>query len=100
MGTVLIYGMIYLGSALMIYNIGQYIRFSRHIRKRGNWELERNILSFPILLLVLFFCGYMMIAVFGSPDLIVSAILFGGSIFVTVILILIRRIANRIQENE
>ena len=100
MGTVLIYGMIYLGSALMIYNIGQYIRFSRHIRKRGNWELERNILSFPILLLILFFCGYMMIAVFGSPDLIVSAILFGGSIFVTVILILIRRIANRIQENE
>ena len=37
-GTVLIYGMIYLGSALMVYNIYQYIRFSRHIRERGDWE--------------------------------------------------------------
>ncbi len=100
MGTVLIYSMIYLGSALMIYNIVQYVRFSRQIRERGDWEQERNILNFPILLLVLFLCGYLAIAAFGSPDIIVSAILFGGSIFVAVILRTIRRIANRIQENE
>lgn len=100
MGTMLIYGMIYLGSALMIYNIVEYIRFSRYIRKRGNWEKERNILNFPILLLIMFLCGYLAIAFFGSPDIIVSGILFGGSVFVAVILRLIRRIANRIQENE
>ena len=100
MGTVLIYGMIYLGSALMIYNIIQYIRFSRHIRERGNWEQDRNMLNFPILLLVLFLCGYLAIAAFGSPDIIVSGILFGGSVFVAVILRTIRRVANRIQENE
>ena len=100
MGTVLIYGMIYLGSALMVYNIIQYVRFSQHIRGRGNWEQERTILSFPIMLLVLFLCGYLAIAIFGNPDILVSAVLFGGSVFVAVILELIRRIANRIQENE
>ena len=100
MGTVLIYGMIYLGSALMVYNISQYIRFSRHIRERGDWEQERNTLNFPILLLILFLCGYLAIGIFGSPDLIVAGILFGGSIFVAVILRLIRRITDRIQENE
>ena len=82
-GTVLIYGMIYLGSALMVYNICQYIRFSRHIRERGDWEQERNILNLPILLLVLFLCGYLGVAFFGNPDIMVSGILFGGSIFVS-----------------
>ena len=99
-GTVLIYGMIYLGSALMVYNICQYIRFSRHIRERGDWKQERRILNLPILLLVLFLCGYLGVAFFGDPDIMVSGILFGGSIFVAVILRLIRRIVNRIQENE
>ena len=98
--TVLIYGMIYLGSALMVYNIIQYVRFSRHIRERGDWEQERNTLTIPIVLLVLFLCGYVGVGLFGDPDILISGILFGGSIFVAVILRLIRRIADRIQENE
>ena len=98
--TVLIYGMIYLGSALMLYNICQYIRFSRHIRGRGDWKRERGTLNLPIILLVLFLCGYLGVGLFENPDILVSAILFGGSIFVAVILRVIRRIANRIQENE
>ena len=98
--NLLIYGMIYLGSALMICNIRQYIRFARQIRKRGDWEQERRILRFPILLLVLFLCGYLAVGFFGKPDLIISGILFGGSIFVMVMQMLIRRIADRIQENE
>ena len=98
--TVLIYGMVYLGSALMVYNICRYISFSRHIRERGDWEQDRNILNIPILLLVLFLLGYLTIGFFGNPDLVVSGILFGGSIFVAVMLRMIRRVANRIQENE
>ena len=92
--------MIYLGSALMICNIRQYVRFARHIRERGEWEQEQRILRLPILLLVLFLCGYLAVGFFGKPDLIVSAILFGGSIFVMVMQLLIRRIADRIQKNE
>ena len=57
--NLLIYGMIYLGSALMICNIRQYIRFARQVRERGDWEQEQRILRFPILLLVLFLCGYL-----------------------------------------
>ena len=98
--NLLIYGMIYLGSALMICNIRQYVRFARHIRERGEWEQEQRILRLPILLLVLFLCGYLAVGFFGKPDLIVSAILFGGSIFVMVMQLLIRRIADRIQKNE
>ncbi len=98
--TVLIYGMVYLGSALMVYNICRYIGFSRHIRERGDWEHDRNILNIPILLLVLFLIGYLVIGFFGNPDIVVSGILFGGSIFVAVMLRMIRRVANRIQENE
>ena len=97
---VLIYGMVYLGSALMVYNIYRYISFSRHIRERGDWEQDRNILNIPILLLVLFLFGYLAIGLFGNPDILVSGILFGGSIFVAVILRMIRRTASRIQENE
>ena len=52
--NLLIYGMIYLGSALMICNIRQYIRFARQVRARGDWEQEQRILRFPILLLVFF----------------------------------------------
>ena len=98
--TVLIYGMVYLGSALMLYNICQYIRFSRHIRERGDWKQEQGTLNLPIVLLVLFLCGYLGVGIFGSPDILVSAILFGGSIFVAVILRVIQRIAEHIQENE
>ena len=98
--NLLIYGMIYLGSALMICNIRQYVRFARHIRERGEWEQEQRILRLPILLLVLFLCGYLAVGFFGKPDLIVSAILFGGSIFVMVMQLLIRRVADRIQKNE
>lgn len=95
-----IYSMIYLGSALMVYNIYSYIRFSRDIRKHGDWEKELPILSFPAILLILFLIGYLMIAFFGKPDLIVSGILFGGSVFVFIIVYLLRRITNRILENE
>ena len=92
--------MLYLGSALMAYNIYQYVRFSRHVREHGNWERERRLFHFPIVLLVLFLLGYVSVALFGQPDLVVSGILFGGSIFVLAMLILIQRTVDRIQENE
>ena len=92
--------MIYLGIAIMIYNVWQYIHFARRIRRRGDWEAEGRILIIPIFLLVLFLLGYIAVALSGKADLIVSAILFGGSIFVAVMDHLIERIADRIRENE
>ena len=92
--------MVFAGSALMAYNIFLYVRFARRVRKRGNWDKERRVLNLPILLLVLFLAGYLAVGIFGKPDIIISAILFGGSIFVFVMLWLIQRTVSRVQENE
>ncbi len=98
--TFLIDGMIYVGSALMLYNIISYVRFAQTIRESGNWEKERAVLNVPIILLVAFLCGYLAVGLFGHPDLVTGGILLGGSIFVAVMLWLIRRVAGRIRENE
>ena len=92
--------MLYIGCALMAYNIYRYMRFSGQIRERGNWKREEKIFRIPIVLLILFLAGYISIAIFGRPNLVVSAILFGGSVFVLVMLLLIQRTVSQIQENE
>ena len=95
-----IYGMVYLGSALMVYNVYSYIRYARRVQQKGSWERERFLLTVPIVLLVLFLLGYLAVGIFGKPDLIVSGILFGGSVFVFIIFLLLQRITARIQTNE
>ncbi|MBQ3379755.1 MAG: response regulator [Clostridia bacterium] len=83
----------------MAWNIFQYVRFSKSVSKRGDWKKEANILRLPIILLVLFLCGYLAVGLFGQPDFVVAGILLGGSVFVFVILILIQRISDRIQQH-
>ena len=100
MKDVFIYLMIYAGSALMAYNIYRYMCFSRDVRKRGNWDREQRLFYLPIWLLIMFFVGYLIVGFFGKPDLVMAGILFGGSVFVFVMLLLIRRTFDRIQENE
>ena len=100
MKNIFIYLMIFTGSALMAYNIYGYMCFSRDVRKHGNWDQEQKLFNIPIMLLILFFIGYLTVGIFGKPDLVMAGILFGGSIFVFVMLLLIRRTFDRIQENE
>ena len=96
----LIYGMVYAGSALMVYNIFRYIRYARRLQQNNKWKKEFRVLHLPIFLLVMFLLGYLFIGFFGKPDVVVSGILFGGSVFVFVIFDLLQRITDRIQENE
>ena len=98
--TWLIYGMVYLGSALMVYNVFSYVRYAQNLQKKEDWGKERNILYIPIVLLILFLLGYLAVGIFGKPDLIISGILFGGSIFVFIIFYLLQFITARVQENE
>ena len=100
MSYIFTYLMIYAGSALMAYNIYRYICFARDVRKRGNWDREQRLFNIPIMLLILFFLGYIIVGMFGNPDLVMAGILFGGSIFVFVMLLLISRTFDRIRENE
>ena len=97
---VLSYIMVYAGSLLMAFNIFLYIRFSRKARSYANWSRESRVLYFPIVLLVLFLAGYLAVGIFGHPDIIIAAILFGGSIFVSVMLWLIERTCDKIKEGE
>ena len=100
MQNILIYGMVIAGSLIMLFNIVQYIRYMRKLVKQ--WKLERDarFLRIPIVLLVLFLLGYIFVGIFGDPDMVMAGILFGGSIFVLVILLFMQRITGRIRETE
>ena len=91
---------IYAGSVLMAINIYCYLRFSKYVRGQGNWSREQRILNLPIFLLILFLIGYLTVAMIGNPDFVMAGILFGGSIFVFVVLSLMQRMFDRIRENE
>lgn len=100
MVNVISHAMVYLGSALMIFNIYSYARFATEIRKEERSDRDPGALIIPTVLLILFLIGYLAVGFFGKPDLIVSGILFGGSIFVFVNYKLLRNITGRIRENE
>ena len=100
MVNVISYAMVYLGSALMIFNIYSYARFATEIRKEERSDRDPGALIIPTVLLILFLAGYLAVGFFGHPDLIVSGILFGGSIYVFVNYRLLRNITGRIRENE
>ena len=91
----LIYSLIFGGSVLMAFNVYRYIRFANKVRNHGSWDKERHLLNLPIVLLALFFLGYLIVGIAGNPDLIIAGILFGGSIFVFAILLLIQLIFAR-----
>ena len=84
----------------MALNIYRYALFSQKLRKKGNWDRERRLFRIPVLMLILFLAGYLCVGLFGHPDAVTAGILFGGSVFVFVMLVLIQRAADRIQENE
>lgn len=96
----IIYLMVYLGSALMVYNIYGFIRFSRFASGLRSWQHDNGILYAPIALLVLFLLGYLAVGVFGRPDLLVAGILFGGSVFVRIMYRLLSSITQKILESE
>ena len=98
--SVFICSMIYLGSALMVYNIYRYIRFARDISRKGGWAEEERLLKVPIVLLVLFLLGYLSVGLFGKPDLIIGGILFGGSVFVFLMIVFMEQVIRRVQEHE
>lgn len=96
----LFYGMVFSGALLMVYNIYGFVRFARYVRGQTGWRQNNRLLLIPIVLLVLFLTGYLLVGIFGTPDLIVGGILFGGSIFVFVMYLLLNNITQQIMESE
>ena len=93
-------GMVYLGSLLMVYNIFCFVRYARFIRNMKSWNQKNCILYIPIALLVSFLIGYLVVGFLGNPDVIMASILFGGSIFVFVMYILLSGITKQVIESE
>ena len=74
--------MIYLGAALMVYNIYCYGQYARFIKNMKGWDKKDQSLNIPIVLLIFFLAGYLLIGLFGKPNIVMAGVLFGGSIFV------------------
>ena len=98
--SILIYGMIIVGILQMIVNIIKYrecLRSMRDVLTSGGNRLKfwKNM---AMALLIFFFLGYVFVAVLGHPDLMIASILFGGSIFVAIMITLILRGIGTVKE--
>ncbi len=92
--------LVYAGSALMLLNIVRYILLERVVLRSNYWDKGRGPLHIPLALLVLFLLGYLAVGYVGTPDNVVPSILFGGSLFVFLILSLMKIILKKVEEGE
>lgn len=92
--------MIYFGAALMVYNIHGFVQYARFIRSLKGWDKQDRTLNVPIVLLIFFLAGYLIVGTFGDPDIVMAGILFGGSVFVFIIYKFITNITERILERD
>lgn len=98
--NILILALIFSGSALMVINIILYIKFERYIRHMWGNKTQVSGLYVPIALLVLFLIGYTVVGLFGKPDIVMASILFGGSVFVFIIIKVLRGLAESVYATE
>ena len=98
---ILIYTMIGLGVIIMVTNIARYWLFLRSLRDvltsgqktNGFWK------NLALWLLVFFLGGYIFIGYFSNPDLMMAGVLFGGSIFVAIVLTLMFHLVQTVKDN-
>ncbi len=96
----MISALIIFGSIIMVGNIIAYIRFIRTSTdvmlsgKHGESIWEKTGLA----LLIFFLLGYLGVAFFGRPDLLMAGILFFGAIFVSLALILLYHLVDTLKD--
>ena len=90
--------MIFAGAALMVWNILQYYKYMNSTMEYGDWKGNRATLIVPFILIIMFLLGYIMVGVIGRADIIVAGILFGGSIFVAIIVRTLERVTAHLIE--
>ena len=91
--------LIVLGAILMVVNIVRYFVFiksthdvlSAGSRRDHIWKLIAGIL------LCFFLIGYLFCAFVGEPDLMMALILFGGSVFVAIVLTLMFNLLDTVK---
>ena len=82
-----IYAMISAGALLMVLNVISFLFFIRSISDviSGNRRRDKVWAYIALVLLSFFLVGYILVAVFGNPDMLMAMILFGGSVFVFIV---------------
>lgn len=92
--------LIIIGALLMVLNISRYMLFLRTTRDvLSAGKLRDRIWKYlALVLLVFFLIGYLSIAIFSKPDLMMALILFGGSIFVAIVLTLLFNLMQTTKE--
>ena len=96
----LIFLMIVAGSVLMVYNIYRYGRFVKRSNDLEQQSRQSGLLLVPLLLLVFFLIGYVVVGISGLANLMMAGILLGGSIFVHLLLTVMYSIIGRIRETD
>lgn len=95
-----VYGMIYAGAILMVYNIYLFGVFSKNFKSTDAGKNSNFPIWPPMVLLILFLLGYLAVAIFMVPNLLIALILFGGSIFVFAALRLLDHTVQSVFDNE
>ncbi len=98
--ALLINAMIIAGALLMVYNIIRYHSFIGKMAWMQNSQRDKHALYLPLVFLILFLIGYLLVAFIGEPDLLVAGILLGGSIFVFMITQLLHFIVNKVNRDQ
>ena len=99
---ILTYILVYAGAALMVYNIiryGMFVKSSAGLEKQNR---RTGLLIIPLLLLIFFLVGYLVVGITGLAELslIIPLILFGGSVFVFMLLTVMFTIISHIRETD
>ena len=92
--------MIFAGSALMVYNILRYGLFVRDSQRLEQINRKLGLIVVPLLLLIFFLVGYIVVGLSGIADLMIAGILFGGSVFVFLLLIVMFSIIDRLRSTD
>ena len=92
--------LIYLGSALMVFNIIRYAAFVKYRVELEQHNRQNGVLVVPLLLLIFFLIGYFFVGISGMADMMMAAILFFGSVYVFLMLLVMFSIIHRIQDTE
>ncbi|MCR5698799.1 MAG: HD domain-containing protein [Treponemataceae bacterium] len=97
----LIYSMIAVGIVVMVTNIIRYIRFMLSMNDVLNTSRHHDKIwkQIGLLLLIFFLFGYIVIAIFSKPDIMMASVLFGGSFFVMIVLTLMFHLIASLKEN-
>ncbi len=90
--------LIFLGSAMMVYNLVRFVQFRKRVREADGLLRDPWVLEIPLVLIALFLVGYLVVGFFGHPDMVMASILFGGSIFVLLVMGLLHFILDQVAE--